>query len=100
MMTILRIGVDMMTATIEWLIEEIDEHDDIVNVNHAETYAQAVQFANGVSKVRIGLVRDLPRLGGRSWAYIVDGKLPEYFTDAYDDNTARVPLKYHNAVRM
>lgn len=89
-----------MPAIIEWLVEEIDENDDIVNVHHAETYSQAVQWAADAPKARIGLVRDLPRLDGRSWAYIVDGKLPEYFTDAYDDQTAKVPQKYHNALRV
>lgn len=32
---------------------------------------------------------------GRSWAYVKDGKLPEWFTDAYGHRTRRVPQRFH-----
>lgn len=82
-----------MTATIEWLLEEMDGAE-IIDVHHAESYAQAASWMDEGKTYRVGLVRDLPRLGGRSWAYVTDGKLPEYFTDAFDDQTAKVPAKY------
>jgi hypothetical protein len=85
-----------MAATIEWLLEEVDG-DEIVNVHHAESYAQAVSWQENDTEYNVGLVRDLPR-GGRSWAYIEDGKLPEYFTDAYGEETAKVPAKYHREI--
>lgn len=30
----------------------------------------------------------------RSWAYVEDGKLPEYFLDAFDKQTIKVPLRF------
>jgi uncharacterized protein (UPF0128 family) len=85
-----------MAAKIEWLLEEVDGNE-IVNVDHAETYAQVVSWQEAGKDYSVGLVRDLPS-GGRSWAYIEDGKLPAYFMDAYGEETAKVPAKYHREI--
>lgn len=92
---------------IEWLIETLDGPDavetDILEVNHRDTYSaalkdQADELAAGAKAVRIGLVRDRGNEDEgvicRSWAYVRDGKLPEYFNDG-DRDVAKVPAKYH-----
>lgn len=41
----------------------------------------------------IVLVRTADR-GERTWAYVADGELPDYFTDAYDRRAKRVPKRF------
>jgi len=43
---------------------------------------------------------DVEGLTGRLWAYVVDGKLPEYFEDATRSVTGyKVPKKYHSQLK-
>ena len=48
---------------------------------------------------RIGLVRDFhPKRGRfirRSWAYLVNGRLPEHFSESDGRPDTKVPAKYH-----
>ncbi len=80
-----------MTVTIEWIIEEMDG-DEIIDVQHPETYAQALSWMYPNTDYRVGLVKD--RQDGRSWAYIEDGAIAEYFTDSYGEEMGKVPAKY------
>lgn len=89
----------------EWVVEtleSLDEDADIIAVEHWMTYARAVNWANEMVEghYRIGLVRDTDRGGYhcRSWAYITDGKLPEFFTDACGWRTSDVPQRFHREV--
>ena len=34
----------------------------------------------------------------RAWAYVEDGKLPEFFLDAYNSEYRKVPKKFHDEV--
>jgi hypothetical protein len=43
------------------------------------------------------LVRDDDH--SRGWAYVENGKLPEYITDAYGRNIVKVPNKFHNELK-
>lgn len=93
-----------MAATIEWVIEELEGPEttdgiEIVNVDHAETYADALTAAAHLEHFRIGLVRDAggPR-GGRSWAYVRNHRLPAHFLDAYDREEAKTPRAYHRQI--
>ncbi len=89
----------------EWVIETLDAAGEIDDVNHADTFPG---FPD--SDTHIGLVRDERNtfdgdLENRSWAYIKDGKLPEYFTqpspvEGQEIKVARVPAKFHHAVEM
>lgn len=47
----------------------------------------------GTGKYRLVLVRDDDE-GNRSWAYVEAGNLPEWFKDAYDNETTKVPVRY------
>lgn len=85
-------------VTIEWLIETLDEHGNIVDVNHSETFP-------GLPKQwqDVGLVRDVITSKGveeRSWAYINDGKLETFFKYADGSHGAVVPKHYHNEVKL
>jgi hypothetical protein len=90
----------------EWVIETLDEHGDIEDVNHSDTFPGFPEDG-----LNIGLVRDVyewpendperkcdPDLASRSWAYIVDGKLPESFEYAGGGHAAKVPVKFHDEV--
>lgn len=83
----------------EWAIENIDTHDDIQDVWHAETYAEAIRMAGwdldeGIVKRDVCLVYNLGNtidesVIERSWAYVEDGRLPETF-----ENGRSVPKRY------
>jgi hypothetical protein len=85
-----------MSVHYEWVIEELDGPDsddvEIVDVTHADTYVGALKFAGQHEHARIALVRDTDR--ERAWAYIEDGRLPEYCEDAFSRRVARVPLRF------
>jgi len=42
---------------------------------------------------------DFDGLRDRAWAYVDDGKLPEWFEDAMGARIRKVPQKYHNELR-
>lgn len=86
-----------MATQYEWIVEEL-EGEDIVNVNHWDTYAEALKGAEDLGPHRIGLVRES---GGylnwtKAWAYVVDGVLPADMLDAYDNVVTHVPKKYRD----
>ena len=90
-----------MTVVYEWDCETIDEHGDIVEHMHGATYAEvkAWSLANtckpGFTHSLV-LVRDDDE--GRAWAYIEDGRLPEFCQDAASCKIARVPQRFHREV--
>jgi hypothetical protein len=77
----------------EWLCEFVDEHGDIQEVIHANTYTDILRHTESDEfEVHVGLVRDTEN--SRSWAYIKDGGLPEFFRDAFDRKDAKVPKRF------
>lgn len=88
----------------EWDIETLDANGDIDDHNFSDT-------CPGIPKEpmhRLVLVRDVyewpendqkrkcdPDLICRSWAYVVSGKLPEYFEAARGAKTVVVPKRFH-----
>lgn len=86
-----------MTIHYEWDVETftLDEHEDITDHNHSD----ACPGIPTEPDQRLVLVRDTwsdaDGLTDRQWAYVVDGVLPEYFEDAYQNRAARVPKRFH-----
>ena len=86
----------------EWAIEQVDEHGDINSVDHADTYAQAVERMKDAPDAghhyELALTRcegnDADGLKDRVYAYMVDGKLPECF----EDSGFKVPQRFHKEV--
>ena len=104
----------MTTIVYEWDCEEVADGDsvsyedgEVIDHFRASTYVDVLKASKAVppegSKYRIVLVRD--RLDKhdsvvcRSWAYLENGKLPEYFKDAFDRPIAYVPVKYHKEIK-
>lgn len=90
-----------MTVFYEWDCEHVtaDEYEDIQEHQHTETYAEAVRFAAEPQEgcfTRVVLVRDDD--DRRAWAYVEDGKLPEFFEDANGVEYRRVPKRFHAEV--
>ncbi|HQR98142.1 MULTISPECIES: hypothetical protein [unclassified Polaromonas] len=101
-----------MTVTYEWDIEETIDYtgkDDGLNdvLDHLfqpdfkslksqldELKAHDVE--DGHVHYDPVLVRDDDN--GRSWAYLIDGKLPTHFEDAYQNPVAKVPARFHKEV--
>lgn len=86
----------------EWLIEEMDSHGDIHDVNHYDFAGQAVEFMQrfpaepGMSYswglVRNEVDRQTESLLDRSWCYVdSDGMLPKSFCDSNGNAVATVP---------
>lgn len=94
-----------MTIHYEWDVEEVDPHGDIQDHFHSGSFAQA-KVVNDSPAIeegytsRIVLIRDddNARTGCRAWAYLKDGRLPEYFEDASGVEIARVPKRFHDEV--
>jgi len=83
----------------EWTNEVIDEHGDIIDQDFAERLQELSETNGG-----IGIVRDEGdehALTDRSWAYVKSGKLPEFFSDAYQNETGiKVPKRFHDELEM
>lgn len=68
---------------------------------HQTSYADCLAFIaknppEENVRYEIVLVRDDD--DRRSWAYMEDGKLPEYALDAYETEWGKIPKKYHAEV--
>lgn len=96
-----------MTVKYEWDVElltafESDAHeqDEVIDHNFCETYAEAKTLASKNPgegfKFEIVLVRDDD--DRRSWAYLDNGKLPEFAEDAYGCNWGKIPKRFHSEV--
>ena len=92
-----------MTVFYEWDVEtvtatETDAHeeDEVMEHYHCSSYkearARAATKPDEGCKHEVALVRDDDE--GRSWAYVEDGVLPEFFSDANGCNTAKVPQRF------
>ena len=92
----------------EWVIETVDQFNDIQDVNHADSFDEAKQRAAGVSvpengRVEIGIVRNRwsdfdGDLEDRTWAYIDNGALPSHFQTAGGAQACKVPEKFRREV--
>ena len=76
----------------EWDIETVDEHGDIIDHHHAD---KLKEYPKDYTKSGGDLVLVRDDNYGRSWAYVQRGFLPEYFTNAFGGNTAKVPMRFH-----
>ena len=86
----------------EWAVEYMDG-EDIVDAVQQDTFAQVKALADKAENTELVLVRNVwdgNDLEDRSWAYIEDGKLPEYFSDPVgNDTSAKVPKRFHAELR-
>lgn len=95
-----------MAVKYEWDVETLDEFGDILDHDHRDTFKEAIaaeKTTQGFSETtRICLVRDVwdedNGIQDRQWAYLEEGKLPEYFEDTGGQEANRVPQKFHQEV--
>lgn len=86
--------------TYEWTLEVITEGDIVDN-----DFSDALSFnKDDLVGNDLGLVRnegnEVAGIEDRHWAYVKDGKLPEYFTNAEGQSVSiKVPIKYHNELK-
>jgi hypothetical protein len=90
-----------MATHYEWAIETLDRPDspeaEIVDVDHADTYAEAAGRAGRLTHARIALVRDwedATGYGGRAWAYVEAGALATHLEDASGRQVVPVPKRF------
>ena len=90
-----------MAVHYEWDAETVsdDGYEDVLDHSHRDNAVDAIRDLEQGSNTRLVLVRDVYRehegLVDRTWAYIEDDKLPERFSDAYGNEDALVPKRYH-----
>jgi hypothetical protein len=85
----------------EWDIEESTADGDIIDHNHRDRLKEygaleVADIADGHHD--LVLVRSTfedESLRDRCWAYVVDGKLPEMFSDSRWSPTHKVPARFH-----
>ena len=84
----------------EWIVEEVDQHDDIIDTFAWYTPQEMIAaikhpIADGLH-YEFGVVRDSISNDGelidRQWAYVENGKLPDEF-----DGGSKVPKNISNA---
>ena len=90
-----------MTVEYEWDCETVDTYGDIIEHTHGATHAE-VKAWSAANPCEPGFRRDLVLVRdddeGRAWAYLEDGKLPEFFQDAGLCNVSKVPQRFHREV--
>ena len=79
-----------MNASYEWDYETVDKNGDVIEHNHRDKLSQ---FTEQDKTDTLVLVRD--KGPERHWAYVENGKLPEFFSDAYQRPTVKVPKRFH-----
>lgn len=97
-----------MTVIYEWDCETVADgasadFEDGECIDHAhdstyravKAYAERHQCEPGF-RYQLVLVRDDD--DRRAWAYVENGKLPEFFTDADGEDYSRVPKRFHAEV--
>lgn len=89
-----------MKTYYEWGYETTDTNGDIADMDFADCLSQLDMTEQG----DLVLVRDTGNeeggLQSRYWAYVKDGKLPEYFQDARGEITdIKVPQIFHKAIK-
>lgn len=93
------------TVSYEWDYEQIDEHGDIIEHNHADTLQEfntefvSNLFHEGATRaLELVLIRDTGNetdgLQERTFAYVKDGQLPEYFKDGAGCEIHKVPARF------
>ena len=91
----------------EWTLEEVED-GDIVDSDFSDKLDFDIALVLDVPYYELGLVRDEGNeaggIGARYWAYVKDGKLPEYFTQPNSEGQyvsvgIKVPAKYHNELK-
>jgi len=90
-----------METSYEWDVETIDEHGDIQDHDHFDKLKDSYFFHDEINErtLELVLVRDTWNAMGqsvRTWAYMVNKKMPEFFQDAYQNNATKVPQRYLN----
>lgn len=93
-----------MAVHYEWDVEtqaaletEANEAGEVLDHNHCKSYSEAMRAASKQpgqpgEQFVIVLVRDDD--DRRAWAYVEDGKLPEWFHDADGNDYAKVPQRF------
>lgn len=79
----------------EWDYETLSEDGDIIDHNHKDKLAAFTKEDITTSLVLIrDEVNDIDGLQDRTWAYVEDGKLPDYFSDAAGNTLYHVPERF------
>jgi hypothetical protein len=83
----------------EWNLEHLDDNGDIVHHDFADKLKDLPKSGKG----DLVLVRDVFVFWGlcdRTWAYVENDTLPEYFQDSYGCECEKVPQKYHKELQQ
>lgn len=84
----------------EWTLETIED-GDIVDSDFSDNLTFSKEDLQGKD---LGLVRnegnEIDGVTDRFWAYVKDGKLPEYFSDSLCHEIGiKVPQRFHNELK-
>ena len=83
----------------EWDFETVcKEFGDILDHNHSDKLLGLPTHDTETEFDRLVLVKDVYRqwdLVDRTWAYVKDGKLPEYFSNSSYQEESKVPKRFH-----
>lgn len=91
-----------MSVKYEWTIEELED-GEVIDSDFRDKLLE-FNFNHFTTGIDLGLVRnegnDIDGLTNRLWAYVKDGKLPDYFQDAYLQTTSiKIPARFHKELQ-
>jgi len=91
-----------MSVKYEWTIEELED-GEVIDSDFRDKLLE-FNFSHFTTDIYLGLVRnegnDIDGLTNRLWAYVKDGKLPDYFQDAYLQNTSiKIPARFYKELQ-
>ena len=83
----------------EWDCETVcKEYGDILDHSHSDECLGLPDYETEKEFDRLVLVKNVYRnwdLAERTWAYVEDGKLPEYFSNSSYQEESKVPQRFH-----
>lgn len=91
-----------MPVSYEWTLEEINGSGDIIDIDFSDTLTFDKNLLTGND---LGLVRndgnENAGVTDRFWAYVKNGKLPEFFKTAMGEPSGyKVPQKFHKELAL
>lgn len=88
----------MKPVDYEWSVEKLEDGD--VSENYPQdSYKDCLEFCKENPEIDTSIVLIVNEfeynMPDRSWAYVVDGKLPTHAIDSWKEETRKIPKKFH-----
>lgn len=89
-----------MSVKYEWDVETVDDHGDVLDHDHDASLSALLHRHHDIGNgEQLALVRDvgddIEGLLDRTWAYVEEGELDEFFCTASGTPDYKTPKRFH-----